>query len=336
MNKRADARTAFLARTGWQDATRSVIAGDASNRRYDRLTDTNGQTVILMDASPDKGEDVAPFIRIANYLRAQGLSAPEILHADQASGFLIIEDLGNDLFARLMQNDPALQTGLYSAATDVLATLHRSAVLDLPRCDADWLTDMTDLFFDWFLPAQSELDHARFAAAFHPLAQSVSPTDPVVILRDYHAENLLWLPDRKGTARVGLLDFQDALLGHPAYDLVSVLQDARRDVPAEIEARMITLYTDATGSEPEAFSRAYAILGTQRNLRILGIFARLCLRDNKAHYVDLIPRVWAYLIRNLDHPALRGISQLIRPYLPDPTDTFLKSLKAQCPKSPAH
>lgn len=336
MNARAELLSAFLTRTGWQDATRTVVAGDASNRRYDRLTDQSGHSVILMDAPPDKGEDVTPFIRIANHLRAQGLSAPEILHADQANGFLVIEDLGNGLFARLMQEERQLQSSLYSAATDVLTALHQSPALDLPRCDADWLINMTDLFFEWFLPAQSDLDHTTFASAFRPLAQSVDPDDPVVILRDYHAENLIWLPNRTGVARVGLLDFQDALLGHPAYDLVSVLQDARRDVPQQIEADMISRYIDTAGWETDAFNRAYAILGTQRNLRILGIFARLCLRDGKAHYVDLIPRVWTHLMRNLNHPALHDIARLIRPHIPDPTEPFLKSLKSRCPTRPAH
>ncbi len=336
MKDRAQLLSDFLTQSGWASAARTVVAGDASNRRYDRLTNASGHTAILMDAPPEKGEDVGPFIRVAQYLRKQGLSAPEIHHADQTNGFLVIEDLGDALFARMMQDDPALQSRLYSAATDVLVALHQAPPLDLPRCDADWLTDMTDLFFDWYLPSETPLKHADFAAVFRPLAQSVDLDSPVVILRDYHAENLLWLPDRTGVSRVGLLDFQDALLGHPAYDLVSVLQDARRDVPKKIEADMITRYVDTTDWNADAFTRAYAILGTQRNLRILGIFARLCLRDGKAHYVDLIPRVWAHLMRNLSHPALGDITVLIKPHIPEPTDAFLKSLKARCPTALAH
>ena len=152
----------------------------------------------------------------------------------------------------------------------------------------------------------------------------------MTVLRDYHAENLLWLPDRPGLRKVGLLDFQDAMRGHRAYDLVSLLQDARRDVSRDTEILMITHYVDHWGGNPASFDTAYHVLGTQRNLRILGVFARLCLRDGKAHYLDLIPRVWGYLIRDLDHAALGPLRAIVHEILPPPTETVLQRLKSKC------
>ncbi len=330
---RKAASQSFLDRIGWDDAARATVAGDASNRSYDRLTRADGTTAILMDAPPDRGEDVRPFVKIAEHLTANGLSAPNIYHQDAENGFLLIEDLGNALFARKMAAEPGRQEMLYRAATDVLVDLHAFPLLPLPVCDAAWLTGMTELVFEWYA-APDEDTLRRFREIFTPLADSVDEARRVIILRDYHAENLLWLPDRTGSARVGLLDFQDALLGHPAYDLVSVLQDARRDVPPAIETAMIAHYLARTGLPPAPFTRAYAILGVQRNLRILGIFARLCLRDGKPHYVDMIPRVWEYVIRNLAHPDLTDLATFLRSALPAPTQDFLEHLKRQCTTIP--
>lgn len=331
MTPRAALCDAFIARNGWAGARRVTVAGDASNRRYDRLLAAQGHSVILMDAPPERGEDVRLFIRIANYLRDLGLSAPQIFAADQNAGFLLIEDLGDALFADLMAQDPARQSPLYRAAVDVLRVLHRADPLDLPVCDAAWLTEMTGPLFDWYAPDASLKE--GFETAFRPLAARLESAPKVVILRDYHAQNLLSLPHRTGVAAVGVLDFQDALLGHPAYDLVSVLQDARRDVPESIETEMITQYIATAETEPAAFQSAYALLGLQRNLRILGIFARLCLRDAKPGYIDLIPRVWRYVQRNLRHPDLAEVTQVLAP-LPAPTPSFLESLKSRCPASP--
>ena len=332
MTNRMDTANRFIADAGWGDAQRDLLAGDASNRRYDRLTRPDGTTAVFMDAAPDRGEDVRPFVAIATGLSARGLSAPHIMAQDTENGFLLIEDLGNALFARLLADDPAMTAMLYTAATDMLIALHRAAPFDLPLCDSDWLVSATGLLFDWYATDASAGN--GFNALFQPLAETLDTIPRVVILRDFHAENLLWLPDRAGVARVGVLDFQDALLGHPAYDLVSILQDARRDVAPEIEAEMIAHYIRHTGANPEAFLRAYSLLGLQRNLRILGIFARLCLRDGKAQYVDLIPRVWGYVQRNLAHPDLAAIAAVLDPALPRPTPEFLKDLKARCATAP--
>jgi aminoglycoside/choline kinase family phosphotransferase len=330
---RSDEMAAFLATTNWASAAQVLVAGDASNRKYTRLTRTDGTTAIVMDAPPDKGEDVRPFVRIAAYLTGIGLSAPLIYEQDVDRGFLVIEDLGDDLFADLMAKDTDCERPLYRAATQALIQLHNAPALDLPLCDPAWLEKMNALVFNWYAPSTKPGSIAQFNAAFRPLAALLEQVQKVVILRDYHAQNLLWLPDRDGVAAVGQLDFQDALLGHPAYDLVSILQDARRDVDPTIEAEMIDLYLAETALDRDAFLTAYAILGAQRNLAILGIFARLCKRDGKPHYVDLIPRVWGYVQRNLAHPALHSLAATLD--LPEPTPAYLQTLKDACPTSPS-
>lgn len=325
----------FLAGTDWAEAAIAPLAGDASNRRYLRLTHRDtGARAVLMDAPPERGEDVRPFLQIARYLTGLGLSAPRILAQDETRGFLILEDLGDALFARVIPVTPQIEEQLYAAATDVLADLHRAAPpADLKPYGPDIMTDTAALAFDWYLTgATGENGPDRTAAlnALRTLLSQHAGTADVIVLRDYHAENLLWLPDRAGVARVGLLDFQDAMTGPRAYDLVSVLQDARRDVPPGLETTMIARYCAATGIDQPAFEAAYHCLGAQRNLRILGVFARLCLRDGKAHYIDLIPRVWDHLQRDLAHPVLAPAADLFRAALPAPTPAVLGRLREQC------
>lgn len=337
MTSRDTLTESFIAASPWAGATRALLAGDASNRRYERLS-LNGQTAVLMDAPHEKGEDVRPFIRIARYLTDLGLSAPVILAEDRENGFLLLEDLGDDLFARVIPREPEREQPLYAAATDVLIHLHRAAPPDdLPAYDTDVMLDMAALAWRWYLGgalAENTDAEQAFRAAFRPVLKDHAAETSVLIQRDYHAENLLWLPDREGAARVGLLDFQDAMAGHPAYDLVSVLQDARRDVPLRIEEEMITRYVTATGLDESAFRAAYAVLGVQRNLRILGVFGRLCLVNGKPHYVDLIPRVWGLLLRDLEHPALAPVRDLVIGSLPAPNPEILKGLKDKCATIP--
>jgi N-acetylmuramate 1-kinase len=328
---------AFITGTDWAGADRRPLAGDASNRRYERLH-RGGRTAVLMDAPRDKGEDIRPFIAIARYLTGLGLSAPAILAEDHEHGFLLLEDLGDDLFARVIPRDPTQETALYEAATDVLVHLHNAAPPHGLRVyDPAVMLDMAALAWRWYLGGALSEDAAAeqaFRAAFAPVLADHASDTSVLIQRDYHAENLLWLPERQGPARVGLLDFQDAMLGHRAYDLVSVLQDARRDVPPRIEAAMIDRYVAATGQDSDAFRASYAVLGAQRNLRILGVFGRLCLMGGKAHYVDLIPRVWNLLMRDLDHPALVSVATLVTSSLPEPTPEILGRLKDRCATIP--
>jgi len=320
----------FIEGTDWKGATVAPLAGDASNRRYLRLMHPEGGSAVLMDAPLEKGEDTAPFIRIAEYLTAQGLSAPRILARDEALGFLLLEDLGDDLFARVIPREPNLENSLYSAATDLLVQLHAAPPAEgLAAYDPPLMADLAALPFDWYAKVEPGLRRA-FAQAMQSTLEGLHGASDVLIQRDYHAENLLWLPERKGAARVGLLDFQDAMLGHRAYDLVSLLQDARRDVPPRIEEAMIDRYIDQSGLDPMRFRADYNRLGAQRNLRIVGVFARLCIRDGKAHYVDLIPRVWGHLMRNLEDPALADVATLVRGHLPVPNTATLQRLKDQC------
>lgn len=323
----------FLSNAGWADATRAPLAGDASNRRYLRLH-RNSEPAVLMDAPPEKGEDVRPFIAIAEDLRAAGLSAPQILARDETHGFLLLEDLGDALFARVVKRSPELETPLYEAATDVLLTLHEHPVRrDLAIYSPKVMTSMAALAYRWYLRGLDlsyETAAQTFEAAFQPLLEDNAGDAGVLIQRDYHAENLLWLPDREGVARVGLLDFQDAMAGHRAYDLVSLLQDARRDVPPAIETAMLDRYIAKSGQSHDAFNAAYHLLGAQRNLRIIGVFARLSMHFAKPHYVDFIPRVWGYLLRDLAHPVLAPVRSLILDTIPEPTETHLETLKDKC------
>lgn len=323
----------FLARAGWGGAGAAALAGDASARRYLRLRD-GARTAVLMDAEPASGEDVAAFVRIARHLAGLGFSAPQVLAADPGQGFLLLEDLGDALFARVLEREPALHDGLYATATDVLIDLHdHPPPPGLGAYDAPRMADLAALALD-FYGNSNGTGRAAFCAALAPLLdRHARPTD-VLVHRDYHAENLLWLPQRSGVARVGLLDFQDALCGHRAYDLVSLLQDARRDVPAATETAMVARYVARTGQDRAAFDAAYHLLGAQRNLRILGVFSRLCRRDGRPRYIALIPRVWGYLLRDLQHPVLAGLAPMIRDALPEPTPACLDDLRRRCAPIP--
>ncbi|MEM9550140.1 MAG: tRNA (adenosine(37)-N6)-threonylcarbamoyltransferase complex ATPase subunit type 1 TsaE [Pseudomonadota bacterium] len=331
---RAECAQALLVGASWGRVPRRPLAGDASNRRYERLQHkASGTTAVLMDAPPEHGEDVRPFVQIAEHLRRHDLSAPEVLASDPDHGFLLLEDLGDALFARLIRSEPGLEPQLYAAATDVLVALHAVPLPEVPRHSAEDLAEMASLVFDTYAAVRGETDPAqrnRFTQQFTRILTETTTASDVLVLRDYHAENLLWLPDRTGLARVGLLDFQDAFLGHPAYDLVSLLQDARRDVPPVLEAQMIDRYIAATEVVDHAFRTAYAVLGVQRHLRVIGVFARLSQLRGKPHYVDMIPRVWGHLLRDLAHPALEPVADDLLAVLPAPTSETLTRLKEQC------
>lgn len=327
---------AFVAAAGWGGADRRFLAGDASDRSYDRLT-RDGRSAVLMDAPPGKGDDTATFAAIAAHLATLGLSPPRILRADHENGFLLIEDLGDGLVARIVAADPSRESALYAVATDVLLHLHRHpAPAGLPDLTAaDW-ADAAAFALDWYAFAATGAapDSHDFRAALAAAMAAHANGPRVMILRDYHAENLLWLPDRQGVARMGLLDFQLAQMGQPAYDLVSLLQDARRDVSPTTETAAIHRFLDGTGQGEAAFAAAYATLGAQRALRILGIFARLCLKAGKAGYLPLLPRVWGQLQRNLTHPALADLRAICQPLLPPPDPDTLARIARQCGQTP--
>ena len=322
--------TAFLTGAGWGAARRSNLAGDASMRRYERLCDPTGRTAVLMDAPPDTNAGITPFVTIARHLQKAGLSAPHIYAEDTANGFLLLEDLGDDLFARVIPAAPRLEQILYKAATDVLVVLHRVKPLALTRFGPELMAQQASLVFEtWVKTTAGPFDTGisnGFCSRFQELLHQTTLGDQVMILRDYHAENLLWLPQRVGVARVGLLDFQDAMLAHPAYDLVSLLQDVRRDVPSDIEQAMITHYIEQTGQDESGFRTAYAVLGVQRNLRILAVFARLASDLGKPFYATLIPRTFAHLMRGLEHPSLAPVAPILTDILPRPTAANLQKL----------
>jgi N-acetylmuramate 1-kinase len=337
MTDRRTLSQSFLQFAGWGLSARAHLAGDASDRSYDRLT-LGHHTAILMDAPPGCGDDPAIFVSIDAHLTALGLSAPKILAQDLTHGFLLLEDLGDALFARDVARDPALEAPLYAAATDVLIHLQSAAPApNLPNLTPlDWANAAT-FALTWYRFAITG-DHTPshdFTTTLTDLITTHANGPRVMCLRDYHAENLLWLPDRRGIARVGLLDFQLAQLSQPGYDLVSLLQDARRDVSAATETTMITRMIATTGHNATQFRTAYAILGAQRALRILGIFAKLCLQDAKPHYLPLIPRVWGQLQRNLAHPALAPLAAICANLLPEPTPANLHKIGLQCGKHPA-
>lgn len=322
MVARQEAMDRFISLAGWDPATCHALAADASFRRYFRI-DLPSRAV-LMDAPPDK-EDIVPFVAVTEYLRRRGYTAPGILAIDLEDGFLLLDDFGDDKFTGLLETAAeSREQDLYSLAVNVLIDLHRvpppaslpvrgGGTYNLPAYDDDLLWDEASLFTDWYLPAIegqdiAAADRAEFESLWRESFSALETQPDGLVLRDYHVDNLMLVADHEGLAQVGLLDFQDAVIGPVAYDLVSLLQDARRDVPPTIERLMLDAYLDAYPElDRNAFRTAYAVLGAQRNVKIIGIFTRLCRRDGKAHYLQLIPRVWGLLERDLAHPRLAGI-----------------------------
>ena len=306
-------RRAFVARAGWSDAAQAPLAGDASARRYARLTQGDA-TAVLMD-DPPPGHSVGGFVRIARLLRGMGYSAPDVLAAEEAQGFALLEDFGDDSFLALLASPGAasVERRLYEAATDLLVDLHRWPVpSDLPRYDAGWMLDDAKLFLESIADEAANAPIAAdFEAAWRGPLEEAAAGPRALCLRDFHAGNLMWLPahgDGCRLGRVGLLDFQDARSGPTAYDLVSLLQDARRDLGIGLEAAMVARYLRASsGLDEAAFRAAYAILGAQRAVRIIGVFHRLARRDGKPAYLAHLTRVWGHLDRDLAHPALAPV-----------------------------
>ncbi len=344
LSERDAERDAFIRAAGWYRQAARPLAGDASNRRYLRLSEPGWSGAVLMDAPPSSGEDVRPFVAITHWLRQHGFSAPAIAAADTARGFLLLEDLGDDLYTPLLVRAPEREADLYGVAVDLLAELAAIPApaslgpadcrVDLPPYDAAVLAREAALVREWWLPAATGATPspdltAEFDGLVAQATAAVEPVRDVLVLRDYHADNLIWLPRRAGIARVGLLDYQDALAGHAAYDLMSLLEDARRDTSAELREAMIGRYLGRRPEvDAEAFRAAYSALGAQRNLKIVGIFARLAIRDRKPRYLDLIPRVWGHLMRDLAHPALTPLAGWVARHLPPPEAATLARVAA--------
>ncbi|MCB2081465.1 MAG: phosphotransferase [Rickettsiales bacterium] len=305
----------FLTDSGWGNARRAKLAGDASFRHYERIKLDNNRAV-LMDAPPAH-EDVRPYLYIAEHLLGHRFSAPRVLAKDVENGFLLLEDLGDDRFTRILRGETLLQPvpsqeSIYRIAIDVLVALHRCPLpVDVPLYDKQKLLNEVKLVTDWYLPLMHiKVDTDAYLQLWDTLLDDIAVGSNVLIHRDYHADNLMWLPERQGIRKVGLLDFQDAVIGPPTYDLLSLLEDARRDVPLKLAHTMLRYYlSQFPAIDKEQFFLSYAILAAQRNCKIIGIFSRLAVRDNKHQYLAFLPRVWRYLMRDMKHPALLPLKE---------------------------
>jgi N-acetylmuramate 1-kinase len=299
----------FVARAGWEGAAIDPLPGDASFRRYFRLSRAH-ESAMLMHAPPPH-EDPAPFLHVAHWLNEHGMRGPMILAEQAAEGWVLTEDFGDDRMRDWLDLHPADEHAAYRAAIDALVDLHRLPPGPFAPYDMAIYQREVALLTEWYCPAQGlEVDHQGYVAAWEAaLAPMIARQNPgVTVLRDYHAENIMLLGGQAGAPQ-GLIDFQDALVGHPAYDLVSLLQDARRDVSEALEAAMLEHYCAAAGAQSADFQADYALLGAQRNAKIVGIFTRLDRRDGKPKYLTMIPRVWAAMERDLAHPALEPVAR---------------------------
>jgi N-acetylmuramate 1-kinase len=317
---RRQTMAAFLDTTGWAGVPAAPLAGDASFRHYYRLR-RDQSSVVLMDAPPPQ-EDIGPYVAIAALLRELGLSAPEVLAEDRDRGFLLLEDFGDDTYTRLLAGG-ADEPSLYRLAVDTLIALQRAAAPrgtpELPPYDIERLLGEAVLLVDWYRPVASGL-REEYLALWRAVLPDAMVSSPTVVLRDYHVDNLMLLPNRPGVRGCGLLDFQDAVTGPPSYDLVSLLEDARRDIPAALRRAMTERYLAAFPMlDRGAFLRSAAILSAQRNCKILGIFTRLWRRDGKSQYLAHIPRVWRLLEADLQHPALGPLARWLDHNLPTET-----------------
>ena len=356
MDKRETEIRSFLEAAKWDKADRAPVPGDASSRRYERLS-LGGKRAVLMDApsgvetpSEPEGASVSErqalgynalariagnnpeaFAVIGHELSKRGFSAPQILAADLDNGLMLLEDLGDNLYARVIEKDPAQERKLYEAAIDTLAAIYRSTFPPMAEFggktwrirdyDTAALLAEADLFLDWYARdfGQDIKGEARadWNEIWTQMFQSLKAHAPGLALRDFHAENIFWLPERQAVERVGLIDFQDGLFAHPSYDLVSLIEDARRDVSSELAVPLMKRFCQKAGLKyGSKFKTAYAVMGAQRNAKILGIFVRLAERDGKPHYRDLIPRVAAHFQNNLEDPKCARLKDWVSEHLP--------------------
>ncbi len=317
MNARAQDMAAFLAETEWRGAVFERVAGDLSSRSYHRLTRSGGYSAILMDA-PDRDGSTANFLMMAKWLIEQGLSAPRVLAASIEAGFLLLEDFGDAKLSDLIQSDPNLQSSAYRLCVDALLAIQKAPAPELSCPTAKSLVDATRLVDDWYPDADRDALEEFRPVLEERLYEILQQEEPALSLRDFHADNIIWLSARDGFRKLGLLDFQDAFLTHPSYDLMSLLTDARVDVPSSIQRETIAYFANQTRQNEGAVTAQVAILGAQRNLRILGIFHRAALRDDKFHHTPKIPRVYKHLQKCVLHPVFEGKGAKLMQALPAP------------------
>ncbi len=315
---------AFLNATGWSGASISPVAGDASFRRYFRVVSGNGDRAILMDAPPPH-EDPKPFIEIAEYLKGNGFRAPEIFAKDLSRGLVLIEDFGDNRMREHLDVNPGEETAIYNQAIDTIVGLSYADRADLPPYDEAAYLREVNLLTEWYMPAMGlGVDRSGFENVWKAALAVVAGEQKVTVLRDYHAENIMLLAD----GGQGIIDFQDALVGHPAYDLVSLLQDARRDVSPELEQAMLEYYREHAAPDKD-FDLHYALLGAQRNTKIIGIFTRLWKRDGKDRYLGFLPRMWGLLERDLRHPGLGSLKSWFDQNIPADMRAISPSVASQ-------
>ena len=321
MPDRAAAITAFLANSEWADWAQHPLAGDASARRYLRLS-LGSRTAILMDAPPENGEDTRPFVQIASLLERNGFAAPRILAHEPTQGLLLLSDLGTTDYAQWLRHSPADETTLYWSAADILLRLETvEPPAHLKRMTPAVGADMVRIVGTHYSHAPTDDLYDQL----HDALATFAPEPTVLALRDYHAENLIWRSGETGDKRVGLLDFQDAFIAPPGYDLASLLRDARRDVSPVVIEETITHFAARTQAKGP-FRTSLACLGVQRNLRILGVFARLATQMEKPGYLDFMPRVWGHILHDLQDPALAKLRQAVMDTVPAPTPETLAEI----------
>jgi N-acetylmuramate 1-kinase len=302
----------FLAKLDWADSKVSLLAADASFRRYFRAQHSDGRSAVIMDAPPPH-EDPRPFIELAEFLVQSGFRAPAIWGQDLARGLVLLEDFGDVQMRQYLDLHPEEEVSVYKQAIDILVKLAQKQPAPLAAYDMDTYLREVKLFTEWFMPTMElEVDENAYLDLWRSHLDSVvNPETKVTVLRDYHSENIMIL-DNGGQ---GIIDFQDALVGHPAYDLVSLLQDARRDVSPALEAEMLDYYRQEA-DVCKNFDLHYALIGAQRNTKIIGIFTRLWKRDGKARYLHVLPRMWGLLERDLAHPGLVTLKAWFDTYVP--------------------
>lgn len=314
----------FLATTPFADWSRTELAGDASARRYTRLSHGD-ETAILMQAGPQNRAETDTFLRLATWLRDAGLCAPRALAHDRDSGIVVLEDLGPLDLAGATAAAPLDSGMLYTAAADVLVFLDGlTPPARLPVMTPQVAGEMLTITCEWYAGTAPELALST-AMADHVAALCTPPSH--LALRDYHAENLIWRPDRTGMDRIGLLDFQDAFLAPRGYDLVSLIRDARRQIDETTAATATAHFAQGTGQSAAALSPALACLAVQRNLRILGVFARLAKRDGKTRYLTMVPHLWQMIEQDIAHPALTALRQVVFDILPPPAHSAIKDAR---------
>ncbi len=318
---------AFLTEAGWHEADHVAMPGDASSKRFLRLR--RGQDRALLMTTQNDPAISRRFGHVAQLLSDRGLRSPKIFARDMDRGYLLIEDFGDALFAREIAANAALERPLSDLAIDALIELGRYPAPDLPRYEAQTAVEQAEWSVTWYA-GRGAADYADLSHALADALTAIDTPNPTLMLRDFHAENLVYLPKASGLAQAGIIDFQDAMIAHPAYDLASFLQDARRDLPPDTLTRQMRRFAEGSGMDEAALSGAFACYGAARSLRILGVFARLSLFAGKARYVDMIPRVWAHLEANLTHPALANVARHAEKTLPRPTTGLLHELREKC------